>query len=73
MISRFLQNACATQEELSANQVEIETLEQSLKEKLSIVEELTEERRSLQGTVKHLKSKMDESLRNQVETIDTLK
>ena len=72
-MSHFLQNACATQEELSANQMKIETLEQSLKEKLSIVEELTEERRSLQGTVKHLKLKMDESLRNQVETIDKLK
>jgi predicted RNase H-like nuclease (RuvC/YqgF family) len=84
----FFQNACSTKEELSADlvscrerhQFEIETLEQSLKEKVTTVEELTEERRSFEETVEsyknkmcHLKLEMDESLRNQTETIDKLK
>ena len=62
------------------HQSEIETLEQSLKEKLSTVEKLAEERISLEGTVvsyknkiDHLKLEMDESLRNQMETMDKLK
>ncbi|CAB3984492.1 Hypothetical predicted protein [Paramuricea clavata] len=81
-------NAYSTKEELSADllscrerhQSEIETLEQSLKEKLSTVEKLAEERTSLEGTVvsyknkiDHLKLEMDESLRNQMETMDELK
>jgi predicted RNase H-like nuclease (RuvC/YqgF family) len=88
VISHFLQNAYSTKEELSADllscrerhQSEIETLEQSLKEKLSTVEKLAEERISLEGTVvsykneiDHLKLEMDESLRNQMETMDKLK
>ena len=81
-------NACSAKEELSADllsckkrhQYEIETVEQSLKEKLMTVEELTEERKSLEGTVEsyenkicNLKLEMDESLKNQTEIVNKLK
>ncbi|XP_028401900.1 hyaluronan-mediated motility receptor-like [Dendronephthya gigantea] len=80
--------ACATKEELleksllckERHQLEIQTLERSLKEKLENVEKLTEERKSLDETVKsyknkieHLKSEMDGSIRNQKETIGKMK
>lgn len=86
-IAQFLQSVCATNEELleesllcnERHQLETQTLELSLREKLENVEKLTKERKSLDETVQsykieieRLKSEMDRSLKNKKETIDKL-
>lgn len=81
MISHFSQTVCATKEELSVDllscrqhhQLEIQTLEESVKEKVLTVDELTEELGSYKDKIDCLKLEMDDALRKEKETIDKLK